>query len=119
VGRWINLNDAVAHGAKMIKYRTLDGRIEAHEVLQETDKMVVLAPKTSANSFKHERKEAKRSDWQNWHDTWGEAKLFLIEDVQKELDALRLRLGSLMDKFNNIKGMVGPNAGLTGRGPKG
>lgn len=89
----------------MIKYRTRDDKIEAHEILRETEKTVVLAPKTSANPFKQERKEPKRSDWQNWHDTWDDAKAFLVEGAQKEVDVLRARLERSKGRLGNIKGI--------------
>jgi hypothetical protein len=96
----------------MIKYRTRDDNIEAHEVLRETAKMMVLAPGTSANQWRQERKVAKRSEWENWHDTWDEAKTFLIEDAQNEVDASRSRLERSKSRLGNIKGMVPPHGEL-------
>lgn len=92
----------------MIKYRTWRDEIEAHDVLRETDKTVVLAPETSANPSKLERKEAKRSDGRNWHNNWDDAKAFLVEDAQKEVDSLLAKLERAKGRLGQIKGM-GPH----------
>ena len=92
----------------MLKYRAKHGKIEAHDVLRETSKMVVLAPNSSANSLGRELKEGKRSEWQNWHDTWEDAHAFLLAGATAEVAALRMRLEQATGRLGNIKGMKPP-----------
>lgn len=94
----------------MIKYRTKFGKIETHDVLRETDKMVVLAPNSSANSLAREAKEAKRSEWLNWHDTWDDAHAFLMREAEKDVESLRMQLERAKGHLGNIKGMRAPSA---------
>lgn len=89
----------------MIKYRTRFDNIEALEVERETDKQVVLP---AQNGFRS-RKENKKSDWSNWHDTWGDAHAFLIARAEREVESLRMRLEQAKGRLGQIKGMT-PNA---------
>ena len=92
----------------MIKYRTCNDKIEAQEVIRETAKMVVLAIKSVRSSGAQERMESKRSTWCNWHDTWDDAKAFLLADAQGAVDAARSSLEQSKSRLGNIKGMVQP-----------
>jgi predicted nucleic acid-binding Zn-ribbon protein len=79
----------------MIKYRTQWDKIEALEIEKETAKTVTIKG----------RRENKKSDWQNWHNTFEDAKQFLIDNAQKEIDGLRYRLEKAKGKLGNAKGM--------------
>jgi hypothetical protein len=85
----------------MIKYRTSWNEIEALEVLRETNAQVVRA----VGSHASERREAKRSEYYNWFDTWEDAHAFLIERAEAEVQALRGRLEQAKGRLGNIKGM--------------
>lgn len=64
----------------MIKYRTGLGKfIAAIEVVRDTPKMVVFSRDNGT-----ERKEAKRSNWGNWHDTWEDAHEFLLSRAEQD-----------------------------------
>jgi hypothetical protein len=85
----------------MIKYRTAWNEIEALEVLRETNSQVVRA----VGSHAIERREAKRSEHYNWHDTWEDAHAFLIERAEAEVQTLRNKLEQAKGRLGQIKGM--------------
>jgi len=87
----------------MIKYRTRFKKIEAIEVSRETDKCMFY-PSPSGR----EVREAKRSDWQNWHDTWDEAHRFLLDEAEQEEKRAMLSLQAAQEKLENIKAMKKP-----------
>ena len=95
----------------MIKYQTkwhgsTMAEINALEILRETEKQVVLAPKHIKGK---ESRENKKSDWQCWFDTWDEAHDFLVSEAQKQVDDLRFKLQQANGSLGNIKGMKRPN----------
>jgi len=57
------------------KYRTIFGKISKEEIIRETPKMVVFL-----NRAGREIKEAKRTEFQNWFDSWADAKQFLVAE---------------------------------------
>ena len=79
----------------MEKYRTRFDKVERLDIEKETEKTVTI----------NGRRENKRSDWQNWHDTFDDAKQFLVDAAQREVDGLRRRLESAKGKLGNAKGM--------------
>jgi hypothetical protein len=92
----------------MIKYRTAWNEIEALEVLRETNSQVVRA----VGSHAIERREAKRSEHYNWHDTWEDAHAFLIERAEAEVQTLRNQLEQAKGRLGNIKGMKPSKANI-------
>ena len=92
----------------MIKFRTKFNHIEAHEVLRETEQMVILAPNCSANSLSREVREGKRGQWKNWHDTWEDAHVFLLQQVLNEVDSLSYQLQKAKEQLGKIKTMKPP-----------
>jgi len=66
-----------------IKYRTYfnEPKIEAVEITKETDKSV----------FFGKEREQKRSSYQNWHDSFEDAKTFLLEAAKAELCQIEVR----------------------------
>lgn len=87
----------------MLKYRTYWGKITPIEVIRETEKTVVLPGHRG-----REIREAKRSEWQNWHDTWEDARQFLLNKAQSRVDSLRAQLERAKGELGNIKGMKAP-----------
>ena len=84
----------------MIKYRTGYDKIEAIDVIRETEKFVFI------NGWGgKERREAKRADWVNWHDSWEAAHAFIVAKEEKEIESLRSRLERAKGKLGQIKGM--------------
>ena len=88
----------------MIKYRTIRTKIEAVEIIRETPKQVVLKP--SYPSFiSRERREAKRSDYQNWFDTWEEAKSFLVDEAKKKVALEERNLKIAKARLNEVSAL--------------
>jgi hypothetical protein len=65
----------------MIKYRTRLNAIEMLHVDKETDKTVTVRHSSKGRAYR----ENKRSDWSNWHDSWEEAKVFLVDEALKKV----------------------------------
>ena len=83
----------------MIKYRTCFDRIEAIDIVRETEKMVVIPKKGNCI----ERREAKRSDYQNWHDTFADAKAFLIVQAEKKVKSTQIALERAQSTLNRVR----------------
>ena len=90
---------------RMLKYKTKFEKIEAVEILRETEHQVVLPP-THTNG--KERREQKRCYWYAWHDSWDDAHAYLVAKAQADVDSLRLQLARANGKLGNIKGMKKP-----------
>lgn len=89
----------------MIKYRTSYGaKVEAVKILRETPKTVVFSGIITGDEIR----EAKRSNYINWHDSWEDAHSFLMEEAQWKIDGLRLQLERAKGELGNIKGMKKP-----------
>ena len=54
------------------------------------------------------RKHAKRSNWYNYFDTWGQAKQFLIDSAEEKVIAARRELERANGLLGNAKGMKPP-----------
>ncbi len=82
----------------MIKFKasTIGNRIEKVEVVGETECFVKLP---------NGRKDAKRSEWQNYFDSFDDAKNYLIDKAQKRVDSLRTQLESANGELGQIKGI--------------
>ena len=50
-------------------------------------------------------REAKRSEWSNWHNSFDEAKAFLVENAEKEVEAARMNLERKRGKLGQLRGM--------------
>lgn len=82
----------------MKKFRTSYGtKIQEVEILRETEKQVVIL--TDRNT---EVKEAKRSGWQNWHNSKEEAKQFLLKSYDKQITDVNNKLEQLINDRNSI-----------------
>lgn len=87
----------------MIKYRTGGylKKIEVIEIVKETAKQVTF--KTERGG---ERREAKRSEWKNWHDSFEEAKQFLLTKAENDLQALQQRVEDYKVELEKIKALT-------------
>ena len=88
----------------MIKYMTMAhgssyARIDKVEVEKETEKMVVL---------QSGRKEAKKSDWHNYFDTWGEALEFLRLQANNKIINLKFDLNRAIDESKRLNSLRPP-----------
>lgn len=81
----------------MIKYKANSLRkIEKVEVAGETDHFVKLL---------NGRKEAKRSEWFNYFDSFDAAKNYLLGEATKRVENLRLQLERANGELGQIKGI--------------
>ena len=97
----------------IIKYKTGCGadKIEQVEVLRETNVSVFLpvnARSLAGAKGVDERRDAKRSTYAQYHDTWEDAKAYLMAKAEGEVVAARRRLEQANSKLGNIKGMKPP-----------
>lgn len=70
--------------------------IQEIEIQKETEKMVVLM---------NGRRELKESSYEQYFDSWDEAKQYLIRRAETRLTAARSNLQSAQDELGNIKGL--------------
>ncbi len=72
--------------------------IKQTEIDKETEKSVWIDG----------RRNAKRSDWYNYFDTWGEARDFLMGKAEEKLRTARLMLQNAQGYMGNVKGLKEP-----------
>lgn len=89
----------------MIKYKTdYLGKIEKREIIKETPKQVVY--ESDWFGKKYMKKEAKHSNYNDWFDTFDEAKSFLLDKSNKRLEALKEQLHKQHNKNQEIRNLV-------------
>lgn len=81
-------------------------KIKQVEVIRETEAFVYLPGYQGGK----ERREAKVSKYDQYHDSWNEAHQYLTGKAQEEVDAIRRRLEQAKGKLGNIKGLKNPEA---------
>ena len=87
----------------MIKYRTSwRTEIEKIEVVRETAKFYVLM---ASNPRHPERREAKSSDWQNYFDTFKEAKQFLIDRLKTKIKKYELNIEYVEEELKEAEAL--------------
>lgn len=82
----------------MLKYKTGgcgNKLIESVEIDRETESSVFIG----------KNRNAKRSSWHNYFDTWDDAKSFLLKNAEDEAAGARIRLEYANSKLGNIKGL--------------
>lgn len=84
----------------MKKYVTYMNRIEVdvEEVEKETDKTVTI----------NGRRNNKRSDWKNYHDSFDDAKQFLIDVARKKVDMRAIKLEVAKEELENLNYINNP-----------
>lgn len=92
--------------ALIIKWRTgrSNASIEKVECTRETEKCVWL---TRWEGCKPSRMD-KRSTYYNFHDSWEDAKAFLLEDAQRRVESARRSLEFANSFLGNVKGLRKP-----------
>ena len=66
---------------------------------------VEIEKETEVSVWVNGHRNAKRSEWDNYYDTWQEAKDALQNRAQQQVDSLRLQLERAKGALGNIKGM--------------
>ncbi|MGZ3351739.1 MAG: hypothetical protein ACXU89_22660 [Xanthobacteraceae bacterium] len=94
----------------IVKFKTSFSadKIEEIEVVRETEQSVFLPVNARFLAGKkgvNERRDAKRSTYVQYHDTWADAHAFLVGKAQREVESLRSRLEQAKGKLGQIKGM--------------
>ena len=56
------------------------------------------------------RKNTKNSDFASYHDSWNEAKAFILAEAEDKAASLRRQLDIANSKIENIKGMKEPTS---------
>lgn len=84
-----------------------ENRIEAVECVTETAKQVVIRFKSSGfgGGSYYDRRMAKSSAYDCYHDTWDEAKAHLIQKAEANLLSARYALQCAQDELGNVKGL--------------
>ena len=95
---------------KLVKFKTdySAKTIEPIEVLRETAQCVYLAPHRPRADGKTERREAKLGDYAQYHDTWVEARAYLLRKAESDVKEARRQLELANGHLGNIKGMKPP-----------
>ena len=98
---------------KLVKFRTTGtaGSIDPVELLRETAAFVYVANKSNIAGAKAERREAKVSSYDRYHDTWAAAHRYLLAKAEGEVRAARTELARVSGYLGNIKGMKPPKDG--------
>ena len=93
----------------MIKYRTgftfRSNPIDKVEVERETDSSVWIKNTTTGK----DRRVSKTGKYENYFDTWEQAKIYLLKEAEDELNAARRNLERAQSKYGNIKGLKKPD----------
>lgn len=87
----------------IIKYRTGGWNLSS-----ELIKPILVDRETENSVFIGSTRNAKRSSFHNYFDTWGEAKAFLLKNAENEAVIARKRLEYANGKVGNIKGLKKP-----------
>ncbi|MFK3738987.1 hypothetical protein [Massilia sp. TN1-12] len=87
------------------KYKTTENSssIQEVDVIRETASFVYL-PRFGGG----ERREAKQSSWDYYHDSWEEAHAYLMKLAESHVKAARRELELANGRLGNIKGMKPP-----------
>lgn len=83
----------------MIKYRTANGVIAALEITKQCPNTVTISNRSV---------ERKRSPLVNWHDTWDEAKAFLLVKAIDDVKAARLNLMRASTRAERVRKLSMP-----------
>ena len=81
--------------------------IEKREILRETAKTVIFEEESWGEI--RERKELKRSDYHSWHNTWEEAKNFLVSKARSKLEYAKRDLDRARSNLQKIERLKEPS----------
>jgi ribulose bisphosphate carboxylase small subunit len=80
--------------------------IKKMEVVRETEKQLTYIIKKGYSGLEYQHREAKKSEYQNWFDTFEEAVSFLLWKAENEREELLERLANKqaqIEKISNLK----------------
>lgn len=83
----------------MIKFKAYCGKITRVEIAKETAKQVVFA---------NGRREYRHSKWVSYHDTFEDAKNYMLDACQRKIDSLEHNLRKRLRERDEIKAMEPP-----------
>lgn len=92
----------------IVKWRTggwAKEKIERVECLHETERTVIVAERWRSAK---QRKALKYSDSEQYHDTWADAKAYLVTCARREVDAYKERLHSARSRLGQIESLKEP-----------
>ena len=94
----------------IIKYKTSYNAtgIERVEVLRETEACVYLPTAGWSKNKAGERREAKASDYAQYHSTWSDAHNYLIRRAESAVKSARRNLEIANGTLGNVNGMKPP-----------
>ena len=81
------------------KFKAIMGRIEEVEVVRETAKQVVVN-----GSFGEERR-VKESDWCSYHDTYEQAKQWIVNKEQERVNKAEIKLKCAQEELEKAKAL--------------
>ena len=89
----------------MKRYRTVrvDNSIECCEVERETRDFVVFK-----SSYGRTKRELKRGYYQRWHETWAEARAYLMGRAKDRITAARTHLDAAHRDLAQVEAMTEP-----------
>jgi hypothetical protein len=85
------------------RYSTWGPELVEVEVARETDSSVFIS-----RQFGGQARHAKRSNGDNYFDTWEEAHAYLMAQALDDLNTARKQLERVQGAFGNVKGMKNP-----------
>lgn len=93
----------MSDNAPIVKFRTRFHGISVAQI-----KKVSVTRETAVCVWIDTRRYAKRSELENFFDTWDEARAFLLNCAEARLMDARRRLQEARDALGNVKGMKQP-----------
>jgi hypothetical protein len=87
--------------------RRIGRPIESVEVERETEQSVWVCGVWHGKKVAP-RRHSKRSDWDNYFDTWEEAKAFLLANAERKVAHARRELEIANSELGNVKGLKPP-----------
>ena len=90
----------------MKRYQTTrwSTEIEEIEIIRETDDFVILP----CEGRRKERREAKKSDYHLYHETWDAAHIYLLQRAKDRIAQLQWALEARMNDLKIIENMQPP-----------
>jgi hypothetical protein len=93
----------------MKKYKTGYGiEIKEVEIIKETEKTVWIEATYRVPNKENIRQCRKNSDYENYHDTWRDARDFLLNKAEKEWEYAKERANVKKSIIGNIKAIKQP-----------
>ena len=101
------MKDFIVKMKMIIKYRTTSNfkEIEKREITRETEKNIFYIY-TYHDGTKQEVRELKRSTYQNWHNSFEDAREFIIKRLTSNLDYLNSQITETSKKLLVVESLT-------------